>query len=104
AAANRLDPTTGPLAEAVNELADYLLFVDEAPLTSPIQGTTRFAAAFSAKGPRDRKKRSLRQFDLRTRLLRYRCSYMIYTDAFDALPPEARSAVYQRMWRMLSGK
>jgi hypothetical protein len=102
-AANRLDLTTGPLAEAVNELADYLLFVDEAPLTSPVQGTTRFAATFSAKGPRDRKDRSLRQFDLRTRLLRYPCSYMVYTDAFDALPPEARSAVYQRMWRVLSG-
>jgi hypothetical protein len=102
-AANRLDLTTGPLAEAVNELADYLLFVDEAPLTSPIQGTTGFAASFSAKGPWDRKDRSLRQFDLRTRLFRYPCSYMVYTDAFDALPTEARSAVYQRMWRVLSG-
>jgi hypothetical protein len=102
-AANRLDLTTGPLADAVNELADYLLFVDEAPLTSPVQGTTGFAATFSAEGPRDSSGRSLRQFDLRTRLFRYPCSYMIYTDAFDALPQEVRSAVYQRMWRVLSG-
>jgi hypothetical protein len=103
-AANRLDLTTGPLSDAVNELADYLLFVDEAPLTSPIEGTTRFAARFSARGPRDRKDRSLRQLDLRTRLMRYPCSYMVYTAAFDALPPEARAAVYQRMWRILSGE
>ena len=103
-AANRLDLTTGPLAEAVKELVDYLLFVDEAPLTSPIQGTTGFAATFSARGPRDRRERSLRQFDLRTRLFRYPCSYMVYTDAFDGLPTEARSAVYQRMWRVLSGE
>jgi hypothetical protein len=103
-AANRLDLTTGPLAEAVRELVDYLLFVDEAPLTSPIQGTTGFAATFSARGPRDRRERSLRQFDLRTRLFRYPCSYMVYTDAFDGLPTEARSAVYKRMWRVLSGE
>jgi hypothetical protein len=103
-AANRLDLTTGPLADAVNELADYLLFVDEAPLTSPIEGTTRFAATFGARGPRDRKDRSLRQLDLHTRLMRYPCSYMVYTAAFDALAPEARAAVYQRMWRILSGE
>jgi hypothetical protein len=102
-AESRLDLTTGPLLEAVNELADYLLFVDEAPLAAPIEGTTRFAATFSAKGPRDRRDRSLRQFDLRTRLMRYPCSYMIYTAVFDALPLEVRSAVYQRMWRILSG-
>jgi hypothetical protein len=102
-AANRLDLTAGPLAEAVNELADYLLFVEEAPLSAPVQGTTGFAATFAAKGPRDRKDRSLRQLDLRTRLFRYPCSYMIYSAAFDALPPETRAAVYQRMWRILSG-
>jgi hypothetical protein len=102
-AAGRFDPASVPLAEAVTELADYLLFVDEAPLTSPIEGTTRFAANFSAKGPRDRRNRSLREFDLRTRLMRYPCSYMIYSAAFDGLPVEARLAVYQRMWRSLSG-
>jgi len=36
--------------------------------------------------------------------MRYPCSYMIYTPAFDALPPDARSAIYQRMWEILSGK
>jgi hypothetical protein len=36
--------------------------------------------------------------------MRYPCSYMIYTAAFDALPPEAKDAIYQRMWRILSGK
>jgi hypothetical protein len=102
-AAGRFDPASVSLAEAVTELADYLLFVDEAPLTSPIEGTTRFAANFSAKGPRDRRNRSLREFDLRTRLMRYSCSYMIYSAAFDGLPVEARLAVYQRMWRSLSG-
>jgi hypothetical protein len=29
---------------------------------------------------------------------------MIYAAAFDALPGEAKSAVYARMWEILSGK
>jgi hypothetical protein len=28
---------------------------------------------------------------------------MIYTEAFDSLPSEAKDAIYQRMWRILSG-
>jgi hypothetical protein len=35
--------------------------------------------------------------------MRYPCSYMIYSDAFDALPPEAKDAIYRRMWLILSG-
>jgi hypothetical protein len=101
---NRLDLAAGPIADAVTELAEYLLFVDEAPLRSAIEGTTRFAASFSASGPRDRKGRSLRQLDLRARLMRYPCSYMIYTAAFDGLPAEGRSAVYRQMWRILTGR
>jgi hypothetical protein len=36
--------------------------------------------------------------------MKYPCSYMIYTPAFDALPPDARNAVYQKMWQVLSGR
>ena len=28
---------------------------------------------------------------------------MIYSDAFDAMPPLAKNAVYRRLWRILSG-
>lgn len=97
AAESRLDPWAGDLRELVRETADYLLFVDEAALPSPIQGVTRFAQAFGERGPRDRRGRSLRELDLQTRLFRYRCSYMIYSPAFDALPGAIRAAVYSRM-------
>lgn len=53
---------------------------------------------------RDRQDRSLRQLDLERRLLRYPRSYMIYAAAFDALPAEAKRAIYVRMWRILSGE
>lgn len=89
--------------EAASDFVDYLLFIDEEPLRAPVKGTSGFAEKFSAQGPRDSKGRSLHQLDLQTRLLKYPCSYMIYTEAFDALPAAAKDAVYARMWHILSG-
>ena len=90
------------LVAAVNEMVDYLLFVDEAPLTGKIQGTSGFAEKFAAQGPADSKGRSLRQFDLERRLMKYPCSYMIYSPAFDALPADARKSIYERMRQVMS--
>ena len=84
------------------EVVDYMLFVDEAPLPTPVEGNSGFAERFSARGPKDSRHRSLYQLDLTTRLLRYPCSYMIYSDAFDGLPAGARDAVYRRMYAVLS--
>ena len=89
--------------ETANELVDYMLFVDEAPLPSAVRGASGFTKEFPSKGPRDSKGRSLRDLDLTRRLLRYPCSYMIYTEAFDALPPATLAIVYERMWAILSG-
>jgi hypothetical protein len=36
-------------------------------------------------------------------MMRYPLSYMIYSKAFDALPPQAREAFYRRLWAVLSG-
>jgi hypothetical protein len=91
------------LRESANEIVDYLLFIDEAPLPGPVHGTSGFAEKFAAQGPFDSRSRSLRQLDLQKRLLRYPCSYMIYTQAFDSLPEQARNAIYQRMWQIVSG-
>ena len=96
-AEGRADFSRGDLHELVNDTANYLLFVDEPPLPSPVRGVSTFAEVFSAGGLRDRQGRSLREFDLQTRLFRHRCSYMIYSPAFVALPVEARAALYRRM-------
>jgi len=90
--------------EAAADLVDYMLFVDEAPLTRPVSGTSGFAERFARNGPRDSKGRSLRDLDLQRRLVRYPCSYMIYTDAFDELPQNARDAVYARLIQVLAGR
>jgi hypothetical protein len=90
--------------DAATELVDYLLFVDEAPLADRIQGSSAFTRRFAAMGARDAKGRSLHELDLTRRLLKYPCSYEIYSDAFDALPPAAKAPIYRRMWQVLSGE
>ena len=52
----------------------------------------------------DAKGRSLRQFDLKTRLFRTPLSYVVYSRHFDGLPPEAKAQVYRRLWEVLTGK
>jgi hypothetical protein len=91
------------LDQAAAELVDYLLFVDEAPLPGPITGTSRFAETFAAQGPRDSRGRSLRDLSLEKRLLRYPCSYLIYSEPFDGMPANAKAAIYARLWEILSG-
>jgi hypothetical protein len=98
------DLASARLRDSVNELVDYLLFVDEEPLTAAINGTAGFAEKFAAQGPADSRGRSLRQLDLERRLLRFPCSYMIYSAAFGALPIDARAAIYRRMSDVLSGR
>jgi hypothetical protein len=87
-----------------SELVDYLLFIDEATLTERVRGGSGFAERFSNSGPRDRKGRSLYELDLNRRLMKYPCSYLIYSPAFDALPPLAKDPIYRRMWDVLSGQ
>ena len=86
-----------------SEVVDHLLFVDEAPLAAPVRGQSGFAERFSAIGPRDRQGRSLHELDLNRRLMKYPCSYLIYSPAFDALPTRAKGPIYQRLWDVLSG-
>jgi hypothetical protein len=90
------------LRDIATETVDYMLFVDEAPL-SGVSGTSGFAESFSRRGPRDSQGRSLRDLDLKQRLFTHPCSYMIYSDAFEQLPPTAKRAIYARLWDVLSG-
>jgi hypothetical protein len=87
-----------------SEVVDYLLFVDEATLTDPVRGQSGFAERFSTLGPRDRRGRSLHELDLNRRLMKYPCSFLIYSPAFDALPRSAKDPIYRRLWEVLSGQ
>jgi hypothetical protein len=88
----------------IEEMLKYMLFADEEPLHAPVKGVSTFTETFPQRGPRDPRGRSLRDFDLKTRLFRYPLSYMIYSAAFDGLPDRVRDRVYQRLYEILSGK
>ena len=85
-------------------LVEYLLMKDEARLTEPVKGTSDFTEEFSARGPRDGQGRGLYQLDLKHRLFRYPLSYMIYSDAFDQLPEQAKAIAFARLSEILSGR
>jgi hypothetical protein len=86
------------------ELVSYMLFTNEARMREPMSGVSTFAETFPERGPRDKKGRSLRDFDLQTRLFRYPLSYMIYSAAFDALPGIAKNQVYSKLLDVLTGR
>jgi hypothetical protein len=102
AAAGPLDPQAAGIRSRVDELADYLLFVGEAPLALTVTPRPGLAESLAARLPRDRNGRFLGQFDLEQRLMRYPCSYMIYSPAFDGLPTAVKQAVYRRMHTILT--
>jgi hypothetical protein len=102
ASAGDVDALDGRLRPLVNELADYLLFADEAPPLAALTPPAGFAASLEARTPKDRHGRSFGQLDMVNRMLRYPCSYMVYSDAFDALAKPVKDAVYRRMLDVLS--
>jgi hypothetical protein len=92
------------VAEAADALADYLLFVDEAPIVDgPITGSSGFAAKFQALGRKDAKGRSLRELDLQARLLKYPVSWLVHSRQFEALPEAPKNLVMGRIKGVIEG-
>jgi hypothetical protein len=98
-----LERTLSRVQVSAEPLVRAMLFVKEAPIAGPLKGTTGFAEEFAAIGPRDPRGRSLRELDLERRLFKYPLSYLIYSDAFDALPAVTKQYVYRRFREVLSG-
>ncbi|MBN9118819.1 MAG: hypothetical protein J0I06_06615 [Planctomycetes bacterium] len=104
AADHKWDSVKRRIESAGEALARYLLFCGEVKLEGPVAGTSEFAKEFAARGPFDRQGRSLRQFDLKTRLFKYPCSYLVYSKGFAQLPAEVKSHTLKRMHEVLTGK
>lgn len=95
--------TPAELDQSIEDLVAYLVGVHETPLPSPVKGVSSFTQTFQARGPRDAHGRSLRDFDLQTRLFRYPLSYTIYSRAFNGIDPALRERIYRRLFEVLSG-
>lgn len=98
------DSTKRRFESSANRLVDHMLFTDELVLEDKIKGVSSFETDFTLAGPRDSRGRSLRDFDLEKRLFKYPCSFLIYSESFDALPQPILDLVYRRLWKILSGE
>ncbi|MEQ1861279.1 MAG: hypothetical protein ABMA13_15260 [Chthoniobacteraceae bacterium] len=100
ASGGRLTPAqSAELDEQARIVTRYLLFADEAPLPAGgVAGDAAFKADFLRTRLAGPGGASLRDFDLKTRMFRHRCSYMIHSAPFHGLPPEMK----QRIFRQLS--
>lgn len=92
------------IASAAEALLRHLLFVGEPRLGGRVSGNPAYVRDFIAMGPRDVQGRSLRDLDLGRRLLRLPCSWLIYSEAFDALPSEVRELTVERLRQVLVGE
>jgi len=99
----RLESTSRRIQNAGDRLVEALLFSGEAKIVEPISGTSGFSKEFSGSGPRDSQGRSLRDLDLTSRMFRFPCSYLIYSDSFRTLPQEMQSYVWKRIREVLAG-
>ncbi len=89
---------------AAREIVNDLLFKDEALLPNGLQGAAAFQAAFQHGVPRAQDGSSLKDFRLEQHLFRNRCSYLIYSECFLALPEQLKRLVYARLIHALRRK
>ena len=79
-----------------------LLFAGEAALPSGgLRADPDFVTAFRANRRPDPRGRSVKDFDLQTRLFTWPCSYLICSDAFNTLPASLKQAIYRRLREVL---
>ena len=96
---------TRELDEQARILTRYLLFADEVALPpGGVTGDAEYRNAFPLNRRATTDGPSLKDFDLNTRLFKYRCSYMIYSPVFEGLHPLVKQRVFAQMNDALNGK
>ena len=78
--------------------------VGQPALSSTIAGVSGFTERFNDLGPKDSQGRSLRELDLTHRLFKYPLSYLVYSEAFAALPQQVKNIVSNRINEVLLGR
>ena len=93
----RASRASAPFDDVSEEVVDRLLFRDAAPLPDEIEGSHAFRQTFASAAKRSRQGDSLRDLSLRGRLFAHRCSFLVHSDSFAALPLPVRDAVLRRL-------
>ena len=104
------EPVEAPLSETNERILQRLatkvlkemLYVEEVPLPGGIEGTGIFQIAFEEGRKKSVGGRSLRDFRLYERLMKYRCSHLIYSEAFANLPDAIRTRILSQLHGILT--
>jgi len=91
------------LRRMLDDLVKRMLFVGAAEYKDQISGSKDYSDWFEAQGPKDDQGRSLRDFDLKTKLFKHSVSFLIYSSDFNTLPPYAKDYVYRQIADVLEG-
>lgn len=104
------EPVDAPLSETNERILQRLatrvlremLYVDEIEVPGGIEGNGAFQAAFEQGRRKSAEGRSLRDFRLYGRLMKYRCSHLIHSEAFATLPPAIRDRILGQLHGILT--
>lgn len=87
----------------VEKILEFLLFCGEAALPEDgIEGSPEFQKAFTSTRKATKGGRSLKDFQLLSRIFKYRCSYLIYSPEWDALPKPFLDMLNRRLHDILT--
>jgi len=89
---------------AAQEIVDRLLFYRAAPLPPGITGRDEFRRSFAQGAPRSHAGHALKDLQLDGRLFAQRCSYLIYSEAFSALPETLKARIFDRLQSALESR
>ena len=105
------EPATAEFVGSTRVVADShtekiircLLFCEEAAMPEGgVDGGSAFQDAFRTNRLATPDGRSLKDFQLLTRIFKFRCSYLIYSRSWDALPEQFRKLLYRRLHAILT--
>lgn len=97
------DSVKSVFASATEDVLDHLLFRSAAPVPEGAKGDAAFRAAFASDARRSRSGDALKDLSLQTRLFANRCSFLIYSVSFAALPAPLKERILDRLGAVLRG-
>jgi hypothetical protein len=95
------DSVKSVFASAADDVVDTLLFHEAAPVPAGVTGLPAFREDFMKNAPRTGAGHTLKDFQLSDRLFANRCSYLIYSDTFAALPEQLKALIFERLYAAL---
>lgn len=104
------EPIDAPLSETNERILSGLatrvlremLYVEEVALPGGVEGSAEFQEAFTKERSKNSEGRSLRDLRLYERLMKYRCSHLIYSEAFATLPSPIRTRILDQLHGILT--